>query len=49
MTEVTTYAVWIKPGEEILTGDGRNLRVLDVVPVDEDDSPFVGLLNVEAT
>ncbi len=41
------YAVLIKPGETILTGDGRKLRVLDVVPVDEDDSPYVGLLKVE--
>jgi hypothetical protein len=37
-----TYAVMIRPGEEILTGDGRTLRVLDVVPIDEENSPFVG-------
>lgn len=44
-----TYAVMIKPGEEILVGNGRRLRVLDVVPFgEEDDSPFVGLLQVEA-
>jgi hypothetical protein len=30
------------------TGDGRKLRVLDVVPVEEKDSLFVGLLEVEA-
>jgi hypothetical protein len=30
-----------------LTGEGRKLRVLAVVPVDEDDSPYVGLLQVE--
>jgi hypothetical protein len=30
------YAVLIKRGETILTGDGRKLRVLDVVPVDVD-------------
>lgn len=42
------YAVGIKPGETIWTGDGRKLRVLDVVPVDEQDSPYVGLLKVEA-
>jgi hypothetical protein len=40
------YAVTIKNDEEILTGDGRQLRVLEVVPVLEDDSPFVGLLKV---
>jgi len=34
-------------GEEILAGDGRKLRVLDLMPIEEDDSPFVGLLKVE--
>ena len=44
-----TYAVVIKPGEEILVGNGRRLRVLDVVAFeDEDESPFVGMLTVEA-
>ena len=44
-----TYAVMIKPGEEILFGNGRRFRVLDLVPFeDEDESPFVGLLQVEA-
>jgi hypothetical protein len=42
-----TYAVWIKPGEMIHVGAGKRLRVLDVVPVEEEDSPFVGLLTVE--
>jgi hypothetical protein len=42
------YAVLIGPGEEILTGDGRKLRVLDLVPVEEQDSPYVGFLTVEA-
>ena len=41
------YAVLITPGETILTGDGRKLHVVEVVPVDEDDSPYVGLLKVE--
>jgi hypothetical protein len=27
------YAVLIEPGETIWTGDGRKLRVVDVVPV----------------
>jgi hypothetical protein len=31
----------------IWTGDRRKLRVLDVVAVDEEDSPYVGLLKVE--
>ena len=44
-----TYAVMVKPGEEILVGNGRRFRVLDVVPFEEEDeSPFVGLLKVEA-
>ena len=43
-----TYAMMMKPGEEILVGNGRRFRVLDVVPFDEqDESPFVGLLQVE--
>jgi hypothetical protein len=44
-----TYAVMIKPGEEIIAGANKRFRVLDVVPFDEEDeSPFVGLLQVEA-
>ena len=36
-------------GEEILVGNGRRFRVVDVVPFEEEDeSPFVGLLQVEA-
>ena len=43
-----TYALMIEPGEEILVGNGRRFRVLDVVPFEEEDeSPFVGLLQVE--
>jgi hypothetical protein len=39
----------IKPGEEIIAGNNQHYRVVDVVPFDEeDDSPFVGLLQVEA-
>lgn len=43
-----TYAIMIKPGEEILVGNGLRFRVLDVVPIDEEDSPIGGLLQVEA-
>jgi hypothetical protein len=44
-----TYAVMVKPGEEILVGNGRRFRVLAVLPFEEEDhSPFVGLLQVEA-
>jgi hypothetical protein len=28
-------------------GAGRKVRVVDVIPVEEEDSPFVGLLRVE--
>jgi hypothetical protein len=43
------YAVMIRPGETIWGNDGRKLCVVDVVPVDEEDSPYVGLLKVEPT
>jgi hypothetical protein len=44
-----TYAMQIKPGEEIIGGNAQRFRVLDVVPFDEEDeSPFVGILRVEA-
>jgi hypothetical protein len=43
-----TYSVMIRPGEEILVGNGRRFRVLDVVPFEEEDeSRFVGLPQVE--
>jgi hypothetical protein len=39
----------MKVGELVFFGGGRRFRVLDVVPCeDEDESPFVGLLRVEA-
>jgi hypothetical protein len=41
------YAFLVNPGETIIMGAGRKLRVLDVVPVTEEDSPYVGLLKVE--
>ena len=44
-----TYAQMIKPGEEIIAGSNVRFRVLDVVPFEEEDeAPFVGLLQVEA-
>lgn len=42
------YAVLIEDGDLIWGGDRRKLRVVDVVPVDEEDLPFVGFLMVEA-
>ena len=39
----------IKPGEEIHLGSGQRFRVVIVVPfAEEDEPPFVGLLQVEA-
>jgi hypothetical protein len=38
-----------KPGDEIFLGPDRTLRVLDVLPVDEDESIYAGFLKVEAT
>jgi hypothetical protein len=44
-----TYAQMIHPGDEIHLGAGQRFRVLDVVLLDEEaESPFVGLLRVEA-
>jgi hypothetical protein len=44
-----TYAQMIHGGDEIHLGAGQRLRVVDLVPFDEEDeSPFVGLLQVEA-
>jgi hypothetical protein len=39
----------VKPGEEIIADKNQHFRVLHVVPFEEEDeSPFVGLLQVEA-
>jgi hypothetical protein len=44
-----TYPSRVKVGEELFFGGGRRFRVLDVVIFEEEDeSPFVGLLQVEA-
>jgi hypothetical protein len=43
-----TDAVLVRPGEEIMVGNGRRFRVVDVVPFEEDESQFVRLLQVEA-
>jgi phosphate-selective porin len=42
-----TYAPMIHPGDEIHLGADQRFRVLDVVPFEEEDSPLVGLLQVE--
>jgi hypothetical protein len=36
----------IRPDERIWTGDGRKLRMVDVVRVDESDLPYSGLFKV---
>jgi hypothetical protein len=44
-----TYAVMIKPGEEIIAGSNEHFRVVAVVLfAQEDDSPLVGVLQVAA-
>jgi hypothetical protein len=44
-----TYTVMIYPGEEIIAGDDERFHVLALVPLqDDDESPFVGVLQVEA-
>jgi hypothetical protein len=41
------HAQQINAGETIYVGNGRELHVLDLVPVEEEDSPYVGLLRME--
>jgi hypothetical protein len=44
-----TYAQMIHADKESIAGSNQRFRVLAVVPFDEEDeSPFVGLLKVEA-
>jgi hypothetical protein len=43
-----TYAMMIHAGEEIIAGSNERFRVLAVVPIDEEESRLVGLLQVEA-
>jgi hypothetical protein len=42
------YAFLPKPGETIILGSGRRVRVVDVVDVEDEDSRYVGMLRVEA-
>lgn len=37
----------VQPGEVIFSSNGQRFRVLDLVPFEEEDSEFVGLLQVE--
>ena len=44
-----SYTSMVKVGEELFFGGGRRFRVVDIVEfAEEDESPFVGLLRVEA-
>jgi hypothetical protein len=40
-------AVPIKAGETVWKGDGRELRVVAVVPTEDDSDRYVGILRVE--
>jgi hypothetical protein len=42
------YAVHIEPGETVYNGDGRKLRVLDVIATEDESDEYVGMLRVEA-
>jgi hypothetical protein len=39
---------WLEQGEEIIAGSNQRFRVRALVEVEEEDSPFVGLLQVSA-
>jgi hypothetical protein len=41
------YAMHIKPGDVIIAAGTQRVRVFDLVPVEEEDSPYFGLLRVE--
>ena len=41
------YAVLIRPGETTWTSDGPSLRVVSVVPAENDSAEYVGMLRVE--
>jgi hypothetical protein len=43
-----TYPQMIHPGEEIIARGNNHFRVLAVVPIEDQDSPLAGLLQVEA-
>jgi hypothetical protein len=43
-----TYAQMIHPDEEIIAGNNQHFRVVAVPFDEEDESPFAGLLQVEA-
>jgi hypothetical protein len=42
------YADSVKVGDEVMLGPGKSVRVLAFVPVEEEGSPYIGLLVVES-
>jgi hypothetical protein len=42
------YAVPIQSGETIHASDGRTLRVLEVVPTEDESDEYVGTLRMDA-
>jgi hypothetical protein len=42
-----TYPSMVKVDELLFFGGGRRFRVLDVVLIEDEESPLVGLLQVE--
>jgi len=42
-----SYPSLVKVGEELFFGGGRRFRMLDVVPIDDEDAKYVGLLRVK--
>jgi hypothetical protein len=42
------YADNVNPGEVVLIGASERLRVLELVPIDAESSPYTALLKVEA-
>jgi hypothetical protein len=42
------YADVVNPGDELMLGPGRFVKVLELVPVDEEGSPYAALLKVKA-
>ena len=42
------YADNVNPGDELMLGPGKFVRVLALVPVNEAESPYAGLLRVKA-
>jgi hypothetical protein len=41
------YATQINVGDTIIVAGTRQARVVDLLPVEDEDSPFVGLLRIE--